>query len=623
MSEVPIELVKASPFQPRLTFNTEDIKSSITRDGIIVPLTVRKVGDHYELIDGERRFRVAKELQLKTVPITVAVVNDEQARRMVYKVNKERQNYTPYEEAVFFRKLVEKEGMKPYQIEMQLGVDHNWVMACLNVWKLPKDLQDNVFGLLDQASYRIYLSDVYSLETEFLRNVDDAVAVLRQIIAERMTADEKREFIGKSKKKINHATIEKALEKVSPEVKSPETPEELERVATVLKGEAKRKREETVTPEEKARRDAEKKRKAEEKRKKQEEKKKAEEEKLQKKLEVEKLRLEEEAKRRLEEERTRLEEESRAKAREELLKDKDFIREFRGKEHPLPVEDLKEQLMQKLSEDVPEEKRGRAKEIFEEGFNSLQKRIEIFPEKSAKIEPKFDQLRSLEERGVIPYTVWDFPYRDDYAGDKDFHGNCSPQVVEQCIWRLTEEEDLVVDPMAGSGTALDVCKNNKRRSIGYDVKPPENRPDIVQNDSSRQIPLEDKSVDMVFIHPPYWDLVHYTKAEENLPDLSRAKTPDQFIDMLERVFRECHRILKPKKFMCVLLGDLIRDGRFISLCRKATDMVEKLGFADYGYAVKLAHGEVSRKKSGVIVAEPIYTKNLKISHDLVMFFRKD
>jgi hypothetical protein len=51
-------------------------------------------------------------------------------------------------------------------------------------------------------------------------------------------------------------------------------------------------------------------------------------------------------------------------------------------------------------------------------------------------------------------------------------------------------------------------------------------------------------------------------------------------------------------------------------------MAEKLGFVDYGYAVKLAHGEVSRKKSGVIVAEPIYTDNLKISHDAVMFLRK-
>lgn len=127
---------------------------------------------------------------------------------------------------------------------------------------------------------------------------------------------------------------------------------------------------------------------------------------------------------------------------------------------------------------------------------------------------------------------------------------------------------------------------------------------------------------MVFIHPPYWNLTHYTEVEDTLPDLSRAKNMDEFIGMLEQVFRECRRILKPKKFMCVLLGDLIREGRFVPLCRKTANMAENIGFIDYGYAVKLAHGEVSRKKSGVIVAEPVYTDNLKISHDLVMFFRK-
>lgn len=245
----------------------------------------------------------------------------------------------------------------------------------------------------------------------------------------------------------------------------------------------------------------------------------------------------------------------------------------------------------------------------------------MFPEKSRRIEPKFHRLETLTSRGVIPYTVWDFRYRDDYGGNKDFHGNCSPQVVEQCIWRLTEENDLVLDPMAGSGTSMDVCRKFNRKCIGYDIKPPTDRNDIVQNDS-RKIPLDKNSVDMVFIHPPYWNLATYTEAEEKLPDLSRAKTPEEFLKMLKPVFEECFRVLKKGKFMCVLLGDLIREGKFVPLTRKAANLAEEIGFLDYGYALKLAHGEVSRKKSGVIVAEPVYTDNLKISHDLVMFFRK-
>jgi len=268
------------------------------------------------------------------------------------------------------------------------------------------------------------------------------------------------------------------------------------------------------------------------------------------------------------------------------------------------------------------EKVERITDIIKEEMRGLQKRLEIFPEKSRKIQPKFEKFEALLERGVIPYTIWDFQYRDDYAGDKDFHGNCSPQIVEQCVWRLTEEGDLVVDPMAGSGTALDVCRAFNRKCMGYDIKPPPNREDIIQNDS-RHIPLAETSVDMIFIHPPYWNLAYFTKAEEKLPDLSRANTPEEFLEMLRDVFRECLRILKPGKFMCVLLGDLIREGSFIPISRKTANMAEEVGFKDYGYAVKLAHGEVSRKKSGVIVAEPIFTDNLKISHDVVMFFRKE
>ena len=687
--EIALDQIRPSPYQPRLTFDLEDIRGSIQSDGILVPLTVRKRNDHYELIDGERRLRLAKDLSYQTISCTIIEVSDEVARRMVYKVNKERKNYTPYEEAVFFRKLVEEEGMKPYQIEKQLRISHHWVMACLNVWKLPKDLQDNILGLAQgPMPYRIYMSDVRSLETEFLRNVDEAIAIIREIIAERMTTDEKLEFIGKYKKKINHAIIDKALEAVEPEAKTPKTAEEFEEASKVLKREAERRKTAEQKAEAKRRKliaqartslnatlkkidgaskiidvsdfreqfikleksldqnpaevkkqlialgkevtNVKKQRQREieeEKRHKDEEERKRQlEEEIKRVREMERLRLEEEMQRKLEEEKSRLEEDAMANARDELLRDTEFIREFIKKEYPLmpmtmKTEDLEKELMQRLLANIPETKMIRAEEIFREEFNSLQKRLEIFPEKSQKIEPKFDQLRLMKERGVIPYTIWDFPYRDDYAGDKGFHGNCSPQIVEQCIWRLTEEDDLVVDPMAGSGTAIDVCKKYSRKCIGYDVKPPENRPDIIQNDS-RNMPLDNESVDMVFIHPPYWNLVHYTKADERLPDLSRAKTSDEFIDMFEQVFRECYRILKPEKFMCVLIGDLIRDGRFVPLCRETTTIAEKIGFLNYGYAVKLAHGEVSRKKSGVIVAEPFYTKNLKISHDLVLFLRK-
>jgi len=655
--EIPVDQIKPSPYQPRLTFDLEDIKGSIMRDGILVPLTVRKKDGYYELVDGERRWRVAKDLGYETVPCDVIDIDDDTARRMVWKVNTLRKDYEPKEKALFFKRMQEDYGMSLRGIAREYDQSPHTVKAYLNVFKLPVDYQQMVWDRVIPIGVILELEQLFNgVQYCTPENNPEIFSILdRAAKVKGFGAMQAREALKPYLAKLREEEIKKAKEvlaKVKPKVEVPETPEELEEAAKALRERAK----ELKTPEQILEEKREKARKAllegkgsvlskvekakrlgiditefKERMERIKEKiidnpDKALKETKRLKNVIDEAIKDFEEKRKEEELRKRLEEEARVKAKEELLRDTEFVRKFIEREYTLmpetmKTEDLEKELMRRLIANIPEEKRERAKEIFREEFRSLHKRLKIFPEKSEKIAPKFEQLRLLEERGVIPYTVWDFKYRDDYAGDKDFHGNCSPQIVEQCIWRLTEEGDLVVDPMAGSGTALDVCKKFNRRCIGYDIKPPENRHDIIQNDS-RKIPLEDESVDMIFIHPPYWNLTYYTKAEENLPDLSRAKTVEEYLAMLKQVFKECYRILKHGKFMCVLLGDLIRGGRFIPLCRKATNLAEEIGFIDYGYAVKLAHGEVSRKKSGVIIAEPIYTNNLKISHDLVIFLRK-
>lgn len=557
--EVRLDHIRPSPYQPRLIFQIDDLKAEIERDGLLSELVVRERDGSYELVDGERRWRALKELGWKTVPVQVTSIDDRTARRAVFKLNRIRTNYTVEEEARYFKKLAD-EGMTAYQIGKELNIDDNWVMAHLNVFKFPEDIQEAVWA------GKLRISHVQTLEPLIGANIEEGLQVAREIILRKLTDKDTRELLKPRTEAIDKARIEAAQAAIG--VATPidlklETPEDFERAAEALRREAKRQREEAMTPEQIAALEAEKRQKAQER----------EHKKREDRIQIE------------EAERRRIEEEAREKAKEELLRDPQFIQELRSKQASLePIE------------------------------------AEV-SEQSIRMQPKFARLRELEERDVITYTIWDFQYRDDYAGDKDFHGNCSPQIVEQCIWRLTDEGDLVVDPMAGSGTTLDVCQRYARRCIGYDVAPPANRTDIIQNDS-RHIPLEGGSVDMVFIHPPYWNLVPFTKAEEGLPDLSRAKTLDEFLQMLRRVFGECHRILRDGKYMCVLLGDLVKDGQFIPLCREATNLAEELGFTDCGYAVKLAHGEVSRKKSGVIFAELAYTNNLKISHDLVMFFRK-
>lgn len=150
-------------------------------------------------------------------------------------------------------------------------------------------------------------------------------------------------------------------------------------------------------------------------------------------------------------------------------------------------------------------------------------------------------------------TFWDFP-RQSYGifpkGDNKYPGVTPALIIYNMIWRYTDPGDLVVDPMAGSGTTLDVCKEEKRHCICYDISP--TRPDIIQNDA-RNIPLEDNSVDMIFIDSPYGDNIKYNDHPDCIGKISAED--GRFYDELEKVMKECHRILKPGKVLGWLIGD--------------------------------------------------------------------
>lgn len=150
-------------------------------------------------------------------------------------------------------------------------------------------------------------------------------------------------------------------------------------------------------------------------------------------------------------------------------------------------------------------------------------------------------------------TLWDYPkqsYGKTPKGNNKYAGVTPAFIIYNMIKRYTEKGDLVVDPMAGSGTTLDVCKEEGRRCLAYDIAPP--RPDIIQNDA-RSIPLEDNTVDMIFIDSPYGDNIKYNDHPDNIGNISSED--EKFYDELEKVMKECHRILKPGKVLGWLIGD--------------------------------------------------------------------
>ena len=150
-------------------------------------------------------------------------------------------------------------------------------------------------------------------------------------------------------------------------------------------------------------------------------------------------------------------------------------------------------------------------------------------------------------------TLWDYPrhnYGKTQKGSNKYAGVTPAFVIYNMIKRYTEPGDLVLDPMAGSGTTIDVCKEEGRRCIAYDISP--TRPDITQNDA-RKIPLADASAEMIFIDSPYGDNINYNDHPGNIGRIS-AET-DQFYKELDKVMAECYRVLKPGKVLGWLIGD--------------------------------------------------------------------
>lgn len=176
------------------------------------------------------------------------------------------------------------------------------------------------------------------------------------------------------------------------------------------------------------------------------------------------------------------------------------------------------------------------------------KQLPLFEEVGVTLEKVEGEKPPLEAT-----TLWDYPtqsYGKTPKGNNKYPGVTPAFIIWNLIQRYTEQGDLVVDPMAGSGTTLDVCKEEGRRCICYDIAP--TRPDIIQNDS-RKIPLENNSVDMIFIDSPYSDNIKYNDHPACIGKISCEE--ERFFDELEKVMCESYRILKPGKVLGWLIGD--------------------------------------------------------------------
>lgn len=163
---------------------------------------------------------------------------------------------------------------------------------------------------------------------------------------------------------------------------------------------------------------------------------------------------------------------------------------------------------------------------------------------------------------IFTTTLWEYPSQDyrpesnDPArqAQKSYTGATPSWIIWQLLQRYTREGDLVVDPMCGSGTTIEVARDLKRRALGYDLSP--SRPDIFRADA-RDLPLENEKADFVFIDPPYSTHIEYSDDPRDIGRLDAAG-PDggaAYYRAMELVIAEIHRVLKNRRYMALYVSD--------------------------------------------------------------------
>lgn len=147
ISEVSISDIETNPYQPRKEFDQvalNELSESIKVQGLIQPITVRKNGNKYQLISGERRLRASKLAGLTQIPAYVRSADDQQMLEMALIENIQRENLNAIEVALSFQMMIEECSLKPEQLGERVGKNRTTVSNYLRLLKLPPVIQASI-----------------------------------------------------------------------------------------------------------------------------------------------------------------------------------------------------------------------------------------------------------------------------------------------------------------------------------------------------------------------------------------------------------------------------------------------------------------------------------------------
>lgn len=204
-----VSQIKANPDQARKAFKEEDLKAlaqSIEDHGILQPILVRKVKDHYQIIAGERRFRAAKLAGLKEVPVLVKDLSEEDAATVSLIENIQREDLNPIEEALAFQEMMKTYQLTQEDLAKALSKSRSSIANTLRLLKLEEEVQDYLReGKLSFSHGRLLLK---------IKDPKAQVKKAREIVAQGTSILEAEKSLEKTKNKKKPARKDPYLQDI-------------------------------------------------------------------------------------------------------------------------------------------------------------------------------------------------------------------------------------------------------------------------------------------------------------------------------------------------------------------------------------------------------------------------
>ena len=180
--ELDLNDILPNRFQPRITFDEAgllELTESIKTHGVIQPIIVRKLGDKFEIIAGERRFKASNLANLKTIPAIITDFNDKQSSEIALIENVQRRDLTPIEEAISYKRILDMNYMTQDELAKKLGKTQSTIANKLRLLNLTDDVQDALLeGKISERHARSLLR---------VKNGNQQKELLKRIIDERLT----------------------------------------------------------------------------------------------------------------------------------------------------------------------------------------------------------------------------------------------------------------------------------------------------------------------------------------------------------------------------------------------------------------------------------------------------